>query len=237
MTFRDKLYIIKCNFIEYWLKGEKFLDFRTKYPRPLDAKSIKKILYANEKNIFLEIGMGKGEDTFDFLNSIPNIKLYGFEPDKQNYNDIIAQNNSPNLTVYNKAVGKEKGTLTFYPSTQESGGLSGSLKKPTGHLGKYTHVKFDDAILVDVITLDQWTKENEITKIDFIWMDVQGAEADVLLGGIEILKNTSYIWTEYSDENLYENQASLDDLCKILPNFEMVFIANTDVLFRNKHLK
>ncbi len=62
MTFRDKLYIIKCNFIEYWLQGKKFLDFRAKYPRPLEAKDIKKILSDNDKNIFLEIGMGKGED-------------------------------------------------------------------------------------------------------------------------------------------------------------------------------
>ena len=44
---------------------------------------------------------------------------------------------------------------------------------------------------------------------DFLWIDVQGAEYNVLRGGIETLKKTKAIYTEYSLKELYEGQKDL----------------------------
>ena len=35
--------------------------------------------------------------------------------------------------------------------------------------------------------LDSWVKANKINKIDFIWADVQGAERELILGGLKTL--------------------------------------------------
>ena len=71
--------------------------------------------------------------------------------------------------------------------------------------------------------LDTWVKENEIPLIDFIWADVQGAERELIEGGKETLnKKTRYFYTEFSNEELYEDQPTLDEICRLLPNFKII---------------
>ncbi len=52
-------------------------------------------------------------------------------------------------------------------------------------------------------------------------MDVQGAEADVIAGGMQTVSNTRFIYTEYSDRELYEGQLSLRAILDLLPSFEV----------------
>ncbi|MEN9248224.1 MAG: hypothetical protein Q6L50_08560 [Gloeomargarita sp. GMQP_bins_120] len=37
---------------------------------------------------------------------------------------------------------------------------------------------------------------------DFIWADVQGAEVDLIQGGLQALANTRYFYTEYANTEL-----------------------------------
>ena len=90
--------------------------------------------------------------------------------------------------------------------------------------------------------LDTFCKEHNIKKINFIWMDVQGAEDLVFKGAKELLTNNKidYIYTEYSDRELYENQMNLKQITEGLPNYEILDFFNesggTDVLLKNKSL-
>ena len=81
--------------------------------------------------------------------------------------------------------------------------------------------------------LDTWCDENGIEAIDFIWLDVQGAEMDVIRGGEKVLVKTRYIYTEYSDQELYEGQSPLDQLLNALPAFKIVERYRGDVLLEN----
>ena len=53
-------------------------------------------------------------------------------------------------------------------------------------------------------------------------MDVQGAEIDVTRGGRNALISTRYLYTEYSNEELYEGQLSLKQLLKELADFGVI---------------
>jgi hypothetical protein len=54
-------------------------------------------------------------------------------------------------------------------------------------------------------------EENDISFIDFIWADVQGAEEDLILGGLDTLrKRTKYLFTEYNNSEMYEGQINLN---------------------------
>ena len=69
-------------------------------------------------------------------------------------------------------------------------------------------------------------------------MDVQGAEGDVIEGGREILKRTRYLYTEYSDKELYEGELTLQQILSTLPGEWKVLKKyerrnDGDVLLRN----
>jgi hypothetical protein len=70
--------------------------------------------------------------------------------------------------------------------------------------------------------------------VDFNWADIQGAEGEMVRGGHDLLRRTRYLFTEYSDEELYEGQATLDELLALLPDYRVVELWPDDVLLENR---
>jgi hypothetical protein len=70
-----------------------------------------------------------------------------------------------------------------------------------------------------------------------MWVDVQGAEDLVFSGAKETLKRTRYVYTEYSNVELYENQLNLNQLLKLFgDSWEIVHDFGGDVLLKNKDI-
>jgi hypothetical protein len=70
--------------------------------------------------------------------------------------------------------------------------------------------------------LDDLAKSNNLDKIDLLFVDIQGAEREMVLGGTEILKKTNWIFIESYTNEMYEGQIVREDLLKMLPDFELV---------------
>ena len=193
----------------------------------------------------IEIGCHHGDHTLWFWEIFDSPRIFCFEPDPRAallFKQKIG--NRPEVNLYEYAISDKDGEKTFYMSSgQESdilpGGwdYSGSIRKPKNHLKVHPWCKFEKKIIVKTKTLDTWCKEKEIDRIDFIWMDVQGAEIDVIRGGRNALISTRYLYTEYSNEELYEGQLSLKQLLKELADFEAVVRYPEDILLRNKNDK
>lgn len=77
-------------------------------------------------------------------------------------------------------------------------------------------MSFDKQIEVKTVSLDSWTKENNIEKIDLIWVDVQGAERDVIEGAKETLKNVHYFFTEYGETSTYPEAMTREETIILL---------------------
>ncbi|MCY4315169.1 MAG: FkbM family methyltransferase, partial [Roseovarius sp.] len=73
-----------------------------------------------------------------------------------------------------------------------------------------------------------------ISKIDFLWADVQGAEGDLIEGARETLRKNEYFYTEYSNKELYDGEWSLRKIGKSLPNHELIRVWRQDALFKLK---
>jgi hypothetical protein len=96
------------------------------------------------------------------------------------------------------------------------------LKKPTGHLLEHTWITFPKSVKVQCTKLDDF-KPLKNTKIDFMWVDVQGAEDLVFSCAQETLKNTRYVFTEFSNYELYEGQLNQEKLMNLFgPEWRIV---------------
>ena len=73
--------------------------------------------------------------------------------------------------------------------------------------------------------------------IDFILADVQGAEGEMIRGGRKALARTRYLFTEYSDDQMYRGQPSLSEILAMLPTFRLLELWPDDVLLENQALK
>ena len=204
------------------------------------------ILTGTAPTIF-EIGANDGLDTI-WLSQIAKV-LHAFEPDDRAFSKL-SRIKFKNKVVLNKcAIGRESDNATFYqssgtwpfaplPGTSGDWDKSGSLKKPKLHITTHPWCKFNTQVIVRVETLDDYCIQNQIDRIDFIWADVQGAEADVIAGGRETFpRRVKYFFTEYANTELYDGQpVSVGQIKALLPQFKMIQDFGGDALFMNESL-
>jgi len=191
-------------------------------------------LIGKHSPVILEIGANCGQSTVTFIEQMPNATIYCFEPDPRAIAKFKRLIQYPNVHLIEAAVGADSGFVMF---NQSSGAEhidplgwdhSGSIRKPKTHLDAFPGVKFEKQIPVPLIKLDDWTKENQIGEIDFIWADVQGAESDLILGAKETLRQTHFFYTEFNDDEQYEGQINFQTLNALMKNLGFVLLHKFD---------
>lgn len=202
---------------------------------------LKKLLKNNADTI-LEIGAHKGTETKQFLNEFPSSKIFCFEPDPRIVKLHQSYINDPRCQLFPLAISDENGTATFYQSGGQDNigpqhNASSSLRKPKEHLTVYDHIKFESEVKVETMKLDDWSDQHNISAVDLIWADVQGAEDLLIKGGRKTLSKTKYFFTEFDNREMYENQKNLQELKKLLPSFEVICLYYKNVLFKNMEIE
>jgi len=193
--------------------------------------------------IFIEAGSCDGCDSKWFLDNFKYIKLYCFEPDGRAVEIFKKNIKDDRCILYETALGNEDGVADFYEcngypfkNDKEEWHKSSSIKKPKEHLINHPWCKFKDPKKVPVMKLDTWAKNNGINHIDFIWADVQGAEKELILGARNILYNTKFFYSEYSISEEYEGALNVDQIAQMLPDFSILEVLESDVLFKNRSM-
>ena len=146
-------------------------------------------------------------DTYKGISSIDNIIF--FEPDKDSFKKLIEKTSHDNKVIcINKALGPFSCQATLY-RTPNQDGQSNSILEPFKHTHIYPGIVFTNKDIVKVEPLDKFEPSSTL---NFLNMDVQGAELNVLLGASSTLKNIQYILTEVNIDELYKNCALIEDL-------------------------
>lgn len=111
-------------------------------------------------------------------------KVYAFEPAPGTYallQKTVAINHEGSvIETFQKAVGRENGKITFFVSDVQADN-SNSLVNYKAHRPL-------QGIDVAVTSIDNFVKEKNIQQLDFMKIDVEGAEYDTLQGAAETLK-------------------------------------------------
>ena len=71
-----------------------------------------------------------------------------------------------------------------------------------------------EKIVVRTERFDNWAKIHNIDLIDLVWIDVQGAESDVIEGMGEKINSINYVWIEYGEKS-YEDALSREETIKL----------------------
>jgi 2-O-methyltransferase len=202
--------------------------------------TIKELLKDTVRPVIVELGACDGNETVTFVKMFPDCSIVALEPVPK-LAEIIRSR--PELMgrvdVEQKAIGKENGITTLYvssgtcESTSQNFYASSSIKTPLYATKVFKGMEFNDS-QCEVITLDSLWKQRGSGVIDFIWADIQGAEREMIEGGLEALKHTRYLYTEVHEGDYYEGEISAKEILELLPDWEMVEDFGTDVLIRNK---
>jgi FkbM family methyltransferase len=209
-------------------------------PCPIEAEL--KTLFAQEAAITIfDIGSCEGEDSIRYSRLFPSAKIYAFEPLPQNLAAIranLAKYAAQNIEIIPIALADRTGKQQFFvssgsPENAENtadwdyGNKSSSLLEPDRHLEHFPWLKFRPEIEVDVDTLENVCEQQNIELIDFIHMDVQGAELKVLEGAGSFIEKIKVIWMEVEAVSLYKNQPLKDEVEKFMKQHRFLKLKDT----------
>ena len=209
-------------------------------PGAIAISELKALIGKSDPTI-LEIGANVGQTTEAFLREMPGARMFCFEPEPRAIRQFKSRIRSPNVALFECAVGNRNGTITFHQSSGEGAAKdwdqSGSIRGPKRVFEMWPWLKFESQIEVPIVRLDDWAADKNPGTVDLIWADVQGAESDVILGGADTIRNCRFFFTEYGVIEWYEGQISLDQICEAM--FDLGFVLYRkfamDALFVNKN--
>jgi FkbM family methyltransferase len=171
--------------------------------------------YLNKGDTFVDVGANTGlfskmilDDLgYDFLE---NVIL--FEPVPY----LVSECNNkfqkyPNIKVIDKALGNETSEVTLLASNQNLG--YNKIYKEGMEI--HSHEKYT----ISCITFSEWIIENRIEKVNFIKVDAEGYDVNVIRGMFEWMKKTNqrpYIlfetnWYKDSEQQLIKDMENIFD--------------------------
>jgi FkbM family methyltransferase len=123
----------------------------------------------NENSIVFDVGGYQGEWAKDIYNRYKS-NIYIFEPVKDFYNDIKKNFSTiDKIKVYEVGLGNKTENQTLY------------FEKDASSIFNNTGKSFD----VKIVNINEFIKENNISKIDLLKLNIEGSEYDLLDSLIE----------------------------------------------------
>ena len=188
------------------------------------------ILKANGHDLafnVLDIGAlpleGETEPYHQLLAAFPSSRLSGFELDAR----LCAELNSKcaaGVRYYSCALGKTEEKRALYNTAHP---MCTSLYRPDERyadlFGKLDVMRLQHTSEITTTSLDRFIVDNEIGPVDFIKIDVQGAELDIFEGGTRTLHDALFVVSEVEFVPLYEGQPLFGDLSTWMRSRGMMF--------------
>lgn len=162
----------------------------------------------SDGSVCLDIGANAGVFSVPLARRRPQIEIYGLEPHPQmieRFKANIRSNRLTNLHALNLAASDNNDPMDLFSqdfSQSDNWGLSSTVYAST--IGPHQKIE------VACTTCDQLKQEKfPDKKVDFIKIDVQGAELGVLCGAIGILKSDRPIVVFEHEDEFFDNPASI----------------------------
>lgn len=204
------------------------------YPIVADFNYYQHCYQVKSGDIVIDAGANCGHLAVFFSKLVgQNGKVFAFEPDKFNIERIhknisLNQDLTNTITIEDLLLWDKNELIDFY----EAGtvGSSAVWMPDTEHCVKK-----------QAVTIDSWVKSNAITKLDFIKMDIEGAEIEALDGCIETIKTLkpNFAIASYHIVNGEKTHIKVEAFFKAMdyPHKTVRFRGNEIITFAGPNLK
>ena len=163
------------------------------------------------------IGANEGQEIPDMKKYFPDAVIYCFEPQKKPF-EILKNKygNLENIKLFNFALGSESGSVVMNINDNNNH-MSSSILLPKKHLDYHKKVTFKGTSEVDIKRFDNL----EIKNVDYLKIDVQGYELEVLKG-FDSLDEVAYINIELNRKELYKNCPHVTEIDDYLKKYDLI---------------
>ncbi|MEN6490074.1 MAG: FkbM family methyltransferase [Smithella sp.] len=152
-----------------------------------------------------------------FTKDAGHFRVYGFDCDIEECDELNRRYKGSAVTIIPIGLAGKIGKRTLYV-TQEP--ACSSLFKPDAQLTENypalycaRHISTVD---VETTTLDNWSEEYGVHIVDYIKIDTQGTELEILEGGINILRTVRALEIEVEFNPIYSGQPVFSDVDSFL---------------------
>lgn len=183
-----------------------FEDFHSLWPfKEVFLDNAYRLYPSSQELVILDLGANIGAFTLFASKTCPNSKIFSFEPSKSSYKILMRnlKNNGlvQNVSILNKAVGNRNAIRSMDESREST----------MRRLSDLTSNRMDST-KVEVIKLDQFITNNSISVIDFMKIDIEGGEYEVIYSiSKSMFKKIKTISLEYHNENRDKNGKTLQE--------------------------
>ena len=167
--------------------------------------------------VIVGVGINRGQSTFLFLKWFPKARIYGFEPLPNVFN-LAERKLADRVQLYNLGVSSISGVQTFWESkldetsTFNHPNLDSNYHKMKSKVLLTSNRKMYKALKVNTVTLDDFSRNEKIIRIDLLKVDTEGHELEVLKGSADLLmgKQIGLIQIERQETGLRSKKEDVD---------------------------
>ncbi len=199
------------NYVNDKVSGEDFLL----------SEVLPKYISTNRKAIFFDVGANIGEYSANLASIYSVSSIFSFEPNFNTFN-ILRKNVKSLKTITPVNIGfsdtKKRSEIFTYLSDLNSQHAS-LYEEVFSDLHKNKNIV---SIKIELESLDDFCIKNNIDNIDFLKIDTEGHEFDVLTGSIQMINNgkIKIIQFEFNEMNII-SRVFLKDFYQILKDYKI----------------
>lgn len=168
--------------LEAWRQRREFSQYAYR-----DAESVHLSHFVKEGSVCLDVGANLGTYAFYLANIVMESGVvFAFEPVPATYEGLVVNMSRARLTnvhLYNLGVSDHEGVAELF--VPERVGLPSHGR---AHLHPPRVEAVGERVNVQLTTIDAFCQQHELKQVDFIKMDIEGAELLALRGGIKMIR-------------------------------------------------
>jgi FkbM family methyltransferase len=176
----------------------------------------------NQQPYIIDCGSNVGVSILFFKKTYPKANIIAFEPDKKIFlvlKQNIEKSNCKEITLINKGLWNKEGETFFYEEGADGGSI---VNGNTDHQAEKKYLKVETTSLRPYLTKE----------VDFLKIDIEGAESTVLEDCDELLINVHRIFIEFHSR--INNEQRLDSILSILTKNGFRYYMQSDIIFNTE---